>query len=300
MEELKKELLNLVYTYTINKKVADKEYVTKAIELCIQAFNVSDYVTSYEINSISNNNVNGGYLINKKSLIIDIQKVIVEVKDRVEKDKQLGIKISEFLDLFIVNLNIIYGVVHELTHAYQYKKCLEGKKDIEREILEVNLDRNLVVLRGGKLTLPQILYYRELDSHFLGGPYYEACPSERMAHIRGLEFERDISKLLDPELKGNIESYTELRLLNGQIEGYRNYSPTAFVTMVNETLKAQCGLPHYNADLSKIEAMYREKAKRNHLSFDERYWLGLPITESEKQKVYKRGQELQNILLNKN
>ena len=87
MEELKKELLNLVYTYTINKKVADKEYVTKAIELCIQAFNVSDYVTSYEINSISNNNVNGGYLINKKSLIIDIQKVIVEVKDRVEKDK---------------------------------------------------------------------------------------------------------------------------------------------------------------------------------------------------------------------
>ena len=44
MEQLKNELAKLVYDYSINRKYADKKFVDKALTLCINAFDINDYV----------------------------------------------------------------------------------------------------------------------------------------------------------------------------------------------------------------------------------------------------------------
>ena len=298
MEELIKELEKLIFTYSINHKLADKKFTETALELCINAFNIRDYVEHYDVDV--NCGVNAGYYIDKRYLVMDIHSIINDASNRIFQDELAGIKSTEFLNYFKTNANIVYGIIHELTHACQYKKCLEEEDTFERTILEISLDRNLSLLRNEKLSPSKIWYYKALDKHFLGGPYYEACPSERMADIKGLEYERDIAKLVDPEVKGHLETYTELRLLNSKINGYGVCSPTTFVTIVNEQIKDQMNLPHMDYDMNKVENMYFIMANKRNLSLDERIWLGLPIKEYEKQKVYSKRKELQDILLNNN
>lgn len=301
MQRLKEELFKIVYEYSKEENLVDKDFIEEVLDLCITTFKIEDYVLDRNIgeNNIDRQDVPAGYWIDSRQIVIDIDRVKNHGIHRIMEEKKLGISSNPFLDYFKMNSNSMYGIVHELTHACQYKKCLEEDNDLETEILKLNLDRNLVVLKRKQITPNEAFYYKALDKHFLGGPYYEACPSERMADIRGLEFERDISKLLYEKKKYDIRDYAELRLLNGKINAYKDCSPTTFITLVNEVLKGQYGIPHKYNDMEEIENMYRILANKYKLSFDERIWLGLPITEHEKQKVLQKTKELQNILLRK-
>ena len=301
MEKLKEELYKIVYDYSIEEQLVDMKFMDTILDLCIEKFNIKDYVLVRDIgeNNISRKDVPAGYYIDKKSIVADIYRIKNCGINRILNDKKSGVISNTFLDYFKMNSNSMDIIVHELTHALQYKQCLENDNSLETEILKTNLDRNLVIINKKTLTAQELVYYKMLDEEFMGGPYYEACPSERMAYIRCAEFERDIAKLLDSNKKGNIEAYTELRLLNSQINAYKECSPTTLVRLVNEIFKDKAGLPHKYNSMKEIEEMYRIMANKHKLSFDERIWLGLPITEHEKQKVYQKRQELQNILLKK-
>ena len=299
MDELKKELYKIVYEYSIEEKIADKVFIERVLDLCINAFNVNEYILDRKIEEYNGNKyIQTGYNINEKTVYFNLESIKNDGLNQVLKSKEKGIKSNTFLDYFKINSNFLNAIIHEIMHAYQYKKCLRNDNDLETEILKISLERNLEAIKKEKITMQKNWYYMQLDKQYnTVEPYREACPSERMADIKAFEFERDISKLVVPSKKLNIVEYNELKLLNIKMNGYQECAPTTFVTLINEILKDNVGLPYKTIDMFEIEEMYRKLSQEHNLSLDERIWLGLPITEEEKEKELQKGKELRYILL---
>lgn len=299
MEELKQELYKIVYEYSINNKIADKEFVVDVLDLCIDAFNINDYVKIYEVNNNHNSMITAGYALENKYILFNLRTGLDGIFEKLQEEKEIGLKSTKFLDYFKINSEILYGIIFEITTANQYKSCIKNPNTLESEILSLSLDRNIEVVQNKAISVSKALYFKLLDQHYLKRTYHDACPSIRMANITAATYVRDISKMLDEDLKDNIETYTELNLLNEEIMTYADYAPTTFVRTVNESMKARTGLPHLDYSIEEIENMYKELSIKNNLSYDERIWLGLPITKEEKQKVLEKGINLHNILLKK-
>ena len=299
MEELKQELYKIVYEYSINNKIADKEFVVDVLDLCIDAFNINDYVKMYEVNNKDTSMITAGYALENKYILFNLRTGLDGIFEKLQVEKEMGVKSNKFLDYFKINSEILYGIIFEITTANQYKKCIENPNTLESEILNLSLDRNIEVVQNKAISVSKALYFKLLDKHYQKRAYHDACPNIRMSNIIAATYVRDISKMLDEDLKDNIETYTELNLLNEQIMTYRDYAPTTFVRTVNESMKATVGLPHLDYSIEEIENMYRELSIKNNLSYDERIWLGLPITKEEKQKVLEKGINLHNDLLKK-
>ena len=299
MKELEKELYEIVYKYSIENKIADEEFVVDVMDLCINSLKINDYVKAYEVNEINNNNVYAGYDLSDKYLLFNLRSTINGAYERIQEEKEIGIKSNRFLDCFKINSTIVNGIIFQLTNASFYKNYIEDRNTFENKILGLGLDRNVTVLENKQIPIPKVLYYKMLDRHFQSETYYNACPNIRMSGIKAAEVERNIAKLLDQDLKENIEEYTELRLLNSKIITYADYAPTSFIRTVNEHAAMTVGLPSIGCDIKKIEDMYKEKAEKYNLSYDERIWLGLPITLEERGKEYQKRSDLQYILTKK-
>ena len=298
MEELKQELYKIVYEYSIQNKVADKDFVVDVLDLCINAFNLKEYVKVYEVNSKNNGDLYTGYDVTKKYLLYNLRSVINGTFEKLQEEKEIGVKSNRFLDCFKVNCNVVNTIIFEMTTASQYKSCIEDPDTLENNILCLTLDRNILAISGKPLPPSQILYFKLLDRQYTNNrAYNNASPTVRMSSIKGAEYERDIANLLNEDEKGNIETYTELKVLTEQIHGYKDFAPTTFVKAINEHTKSIVGLSHLDYSIDEIESMYNKMAEEYHLTLDERIWLGLPIPEEEKEKAYQKRLNLQNILL---
>lgn len=299
METIKNELATLVYTYSANKKIADKSFTDKVIESYRDAIKVNNYVKDYKYVNYDIAGAVAVYDICNQEVLLNVEGIIDTAKERLQIDEQLGVITSEFNYYAKINLTVVNAIIHELTHASQYKRYIEGPKDLENEILCLSLERNVDVLKKNYISPQKAFYYKMLDRKFREELYHDALPSERMADIKGLEFESDISKLLDTEDKDNLILYTDLHLLHGKIRGYKGFSPTGFATFVNETLKLQFGLNYEDPDIQQIESRYNALAKENNLSLEERLRLGLPIEKQEEEKLEENIKVLKiNILKN--
>ncbi len=285
METLKERLAKLVYDYSIKEKIADKEFVDQVVEMCVEEFNLRDYVKTLNLDSDGNNEMIAGYNIENKNLALDLHTLIGNVISRVEIESRSGIATSSFLMFVKVNIDVINSIVHELQHAMQYKKCLTDQEGFDRKILEMSMVKNLSLLRGKALTPAEEKYLRTIAILEGDEVFYESLPHERMANITGLEYDRDISKLLSTRKKGNLEAYTEARLLLGKMMGYKECSPTAFAIAANETIKRNIGLPHDIYRIDQVEQELREESARNNFSLDERLYYGLPISDVEKEQL---------------
>lgn len=296
METIKNELAVLVYTYSANKKIADKSFADKVIELYRDAIKVNDYVKDYKYVNYDIAGAVAVYDICNKEVLLNVEGIIDTARERLQIDEQLGIITSEFNYYAKINLTVVNAIIHELTHASQYKRYIEGPKDLENEILGLSLERNVDVLKKNYISPQKAFYYKMLDRKFREELYHDALPSERMADIKGLEFENDISKLLKSEDKDALEKYTTLRLLHGKITGYKGFSPTGFVTLVNETLKLQFGLNYGESDIEQIESRYNLIAKEYNLDTEERIRLGLPVEKIELQKIKTKADILKEVI----
>lgn len=296
---MEKEINKLIYEYSINGKIADKQFAEKVIEICINEFNIRDYVEKYDVKPIGKESVLAGYNIGNRSLILDLESIKKEAYEKLKIEKKQGITSTQFLDNFKINSYVVYGIVHELTHASQYKKCLEGPSNLEKELLEMSLERNLILVKNEKVSIQKLCYFSGIDEEYKKAIYFNTVPSERMADIKGLEVIRDISKLIDDELKGNIEEYTELGLIKGKIHAYGDMAPTVFYRCVNDTYKYNTGLITTRPNIDEISKMYIQKSIENNCSLDEKMYFGLPINTEEKIKVYKKIKDLSNKLTNK-
>lgn len=282
MAKLEERLTKLVYDYSSKGKLADGIFIDIALTLGIHDYDIYNYVKSYEIDN-SRNYLPTGYSIDKRYIRIDQNALLEDGINRVRQEENVGITSTAFVKNLKVNLSVVSGVINVLSHAVQYKTCLEGPDNIEKEVLELALERNLKLVRKENLPPETLGYNMLLDSKYQEEIYYRALPSERMAEINGLEFEKNISKLISDDRKDNLDTYTDWKLVSGQINTYAAQSPTSFIKCINENLKVSTGLPYGETDLDKIEEMYREKSKN--YSLERRLYLGLPITEEERNKM---------------
>ena len=283
MESTKKELANIVYDYSMNKKYVDKIVVERLLKLCIDEFDISDYVRDYRINSIAElKNARAAYRIEDKSIDIDIYNTINTILKRIEKEENDGICTTNFVKYLKVNLDLVHVIIHELTHACQYKRCLEKENDLEKNILELTLKGNLDVLKNKNLSKEMIKFYNIQHDIFLNPVCYKTKPCERMAEMKGLEFVRDMSKMFDIDA---VELYFEIKYLMGKIRGYSDISPTSYVIHINESLKNELGLPHGETDCYKIEDEYKKECEKRNVSFDDRLYFGFPIDKNDMEQI---------------
>lgn len=292
----KEEIAQEIKNNSDNKKYFKSSFIEEFIKSFINEFEINDYILNYNICSINRNNGCATYKIEDKSISIDSKKIIEASLGRIDNEKKIGIESSEIEKYTKVNLDILRTCVHELTHACQYKKCLEGKKDLESHLLEMVLKKNLDTLAGIDISKDMIKYYDLLYKLFLHPECYKFKPSERMADIKGLEFTYDISKFINSD----IESYMKLLLLSSKIDGYSYISPTTYATYIVEDLKNELGLPHGETNWYNIENNYIEEVKRRRISLKDRLYLGLPINDDESDKIYKKINQTRKMLIRSN
>ena len=290
MENVMEKIAKLIYDYSINKKFADNNFTETVISLCINTLNINDYVMKHDIISLEEGCA--FYSINKKSILIDITSIKNLSLNKIESDSINDIQTSDMEMYTKVNLKVVYMILHELTHAYQYKKCLEGNNDLEKALLELSLESNLVQLRKEKISNQKAMFYTKQQEFYQNHLYYLTIPSERMANINALKFVYDTSMYLPNDLNKNITIYNEASLLTGKIITYDNSSPTAYFISINEQLKKYLGFPYGETDIDIIEEKYINKD----LSLDERLYLGLPIEKEEKQELLEKIKILKNKL----
>ena len=280
---IKNQIANLISDYSINRKYADRAFVEELLNLYISALSIEDYVKNRVIGegAIERANVAGIYHIKKKSIYIDPSRIVNAILKRIDTETENGLKSTEVEKYLKVNFGLLLVVAHELSHAYEYKKCFEGEDDFEKYLLELSLKGNVMALRGDRLSQEEINYYNTLESIFHDPRCHDNIPSERIANIRSFELERDVSRIISPDIKGNLEDYNEYRFLRCKLEGYLDVSPTAYTLYLIEELKENLGLPHGETDRNIIERMCSEEAKKRGFSLDERIYFGLPLDEEE-------------------
>lgn len=279
MDVIKDELANTIYDYSINKRYIDKELIEKLLKKLIDKFDIKDYVRKYRIISIEENNARAVYRIENRCIDIDIFNTINTILNRINKEDIRSTDVTKYLK---VNLDILHVIIHELVHATQYKRCLEKENDLEKNILELTLKGNIDILNNKYISKEMTKYYNIQHDILLNPVCYKTKPCERMADMKGLEYVRNISKLYNLD---DVEAYFEIKYLMSKIRGYSDISPTSYVIYINESLKAELGLPHEETDYYKIEDMYKKESKRRNLSLDDRLYFGLPIDEDEKEII---------------
>ena len=238
MKNFESKLAKLVHDYSIKGKVADENFAYKVLELCLENYNISDYVKEFKLNKKDIPlKYQGGYNISGKLLVVDIEELVNKTLEELFLDRINGIETTPYLNLVKINTTIVNVIVHEINHACQYKKCLEGKEDIEKNLLELSFQKNLSIIRNEEISSQKAGYYTLLDMELDREICYIALPSERMANITGLTTVHNICKDLPEKYKGNIDLYNEYILSCAKICAYREYSPTTFITYVNTQAK---------------------------------------------------------------
>lgn len=291
---LEDSLKKLVYDYSIKGKYADKKFVEQIIILFVNEKKLEDYVKNYKFEKNPTKDCLSGYNFSDKTIFVNIKKEINHSLSRIKNEK---LNNTNFERILKVNIHVVNAVIHELTHAYQYKKCLTGNSDLEKRLLELALERNLYVIRlNGKVdTVSDNMcnYLSMLDDVRNDECYYTSLPSERMANLAALKMEKDLVKGLSNS--SNILNYYDLRYLKGQQLGYGEVAPTTFVMTINNILKKEFNLKYESVNFEENEKLCRELSKKYNCSLDDKLYYGFPITEEEKLQI----KEKEKILLRK-
>ena len=294
MSIVETKLLKLVYDYSINYKYADQNFIYEVISLLGDG--LSDYIKTIDNKSLNSSSF-CFYNIENKTVSIDILK---EVEYELLRIRLEGLPNSKYEVFLKVNLSVVNAIAHELEHARQYKKCLEGATDLESKLLESAYEKNLFLLRNGQPSSEdRLVYFKALAQTEGETIYYTSSPSERMAKIRGLEYEKLLGNSLVSDACSSIGDYTNLRYIRGQKLGYTGEcAPTPFFELIKDTIRVSSGLKIKASNYDALEYKY-DKMGRN-LTLDEKLYYGFPISISESDEINRRTIDLQKKLIKKN
>ena len=107
-----KELANLIYSYTVEKRDIDKDFIENSIDLISDQFDVKDYIS--DINFLDKNSfLFGAYNLKNKSLSINPEHIAIKNKSNLKK-----------------GLEIVSTLFHELDHASIKKEYETGSDEI--------------------------------------------------------------------------------------------------------------------------------------------------------------------------
>lgn len=268
-EELQRkqtELLRILFNYSIKEKIFDKEAINKIYNIILEAL----YVDEENLKGIlitKDSNIDALYRHQDKEILLNIEKIILTLKDEPKK-----LKLDDIQIYFYYNIQILLSIFHEIEHAKQlsitssngvYPRILFFGKTLGGANLE-NMSRE-----------EKISYVNDLYTKT-----YRYNPCERGAYI---ESAGKIKKLVNEEsyIDKNIINYLNYLQIHNQLVGYtkenkRLVSPTEiFFRMINQETIWEI-MPFYK-DNDKVMI---SDIKRNYV-LEERLKYGIPISQME-------------------
>lgn len=267
---MNEELLKLYYDYSINGKIADKDYIVKFISIISNYFNFSKYLTSILFVSSEDNTDNkvlASYDLNIKKIIYYSDIVDEIVKNNYGYERL----VSKKEQIFYKNAIISTILLHELEHISQIKNMLEAS-NIESDILRLSR----LVKTGDNETYNRNKMNESIQTYNM---FYEFAPEERLAEINA---HTDMYRIIEPikNLVPNVVKTEEILALKNRLKGYKYesklISPTIFYLHSLGKKKDLEKRPWYDVSL-KVAT----KKSQELFELDKRLELGLPINHLE-------------------
>ena len=251
------ELLRIIFDYTKQRKLIDRKFLDKFIEIVVNYKNLDDYVKFVTFSEEIQSRDTGTVLASYNHLLKRIRVNYYSVVEYLENFENKYCYFSDFENLFLKNLEIVQLMLHELEHANQFNKC-ENSSTYESMILSESL-----FCTNNKL-------YKAA---------YNYAPEERLANIVSY---KEIIKILNfiKELVPNLLNFENYKLLDYVINDYQiidsNIIPPTiyyfFIGNMNESLR-RLGLINSDGTIKQnIE---------NEFDYEKRLTYGLSINNYE-------------------
>lgn len=285
---MNEEILKLIYNYSKNNKIIDKEYIEKLVEIYIDYYDVNSYVfnrINYQSVSQDNQTNIAGYSYNNKTIYIFTNRFMQEIERKSNLSKY--VPINQFV--FLKNVELTHIILHELEHVLQAKIMTE-KQTIESEILKlsgISKSTEIISLKlrnsGLDYDLIKKVLKCKLNKYY---EFYNYAPPERLADFNA---HKKMVNILSPIQKSIPKIYDGEVIKMGQIKikgyMYNNeiVSPTRLFLIQQGEEHSLSNFDWYDKD-TKISLI---KSKKNY-DEDERMKLGLPIDEKEYKKEDKK------------
>lgn len=132
------ELLNIIYTYTINKKVPDDNFIDSIMSIIIKEEKLIEYVKDIDYNY--QNIALASYFYESRILKFNINKMIKDYSDIYKIHKRIYDTSSDYFDKYLfICLSVLEVIFHEIEHVIQNKKANTLPQDsFERKLIEIN------------------------------------------------------------------------------------------------------------------------------------------------------------------
>lgn len=291
---MEKDILELIYNYSINAKLADPNFVDKLVEIIVNHKNLNEYVKDihfYEGEQLMENNKIqlASYNIVDRFMAFNVATIreYLEIYGR-----NYSSYFSDVEQMFYNNLLISHIILHELEHADQNKKYNSAIHNTENTLIRI-------AFRGSYLFKDPLVCFKELTNmgytlsqidimlkqrRNLYKEYYNYNPTERLADIKSYNtLAKSLSHL--KKQMPNLYEYEYINYMKSLISGYdldTLQAPTI-------TYVGALGFPN---DWSKFH-FYDEDPQImmdqifDQHSFIERLAFGLPVTYGEYDKAQK-------------
>ena len=266
---MKEKMIDLVYDYTINGRMADADFINKIVSIFSDEYGLNDYIKKpiTVLLDDSNKIVGSSYHYDQGKLTIDLN---VELK----KYRLVNIKNK----ILLFNINCLFNVLHELDHV-------RLKKDVETE-------KDELTVHFFKLTNPDVSdeELKEREKIYLKS--HDNAPFERRANIKahiilndvitGLAYTSLADKSLDKIRLINLKQF--IKICRKGYKFCRTYSNSPSFDYVKQfaTEKDMMRLAVYDNNL--------RKAYQKAISFYDlrsRVLYGLPLTKEELKLISK-------------
>lgn len=279
------EILKLVYDYTVNRKIADTNFLNKLIGIIVTSRNLDNYVS--EVGIINK------LVYQKKRLIVaeynfltmSLDLYYPSIKKFLELMNDYDPLFTPFEQLMYRNLKLTSMILHELEHAYQNKQANDiNDNSLQNRIVKVSgaLDQKMKLLKAlleKRITLEEFNEYTE-EHKKAYYRLYNLNPYERLAQINSFQtilrstssIKTSIPNLYEFELASLAEE-----MLKGYPETMKQGScPTETYLYSIKEPKLWTSFEFYSQNPEQLfENVSVEYSLKDRLS------LGLPVSESE-------------------
>ena len=134
------EILNIIYTYTIKKRVPDDNFIDNIVSIIIREERLIEYVKDIDYSYQSCSLVLASYFYESRILKFNMNKMFKEHSSIYEIYRRIYDTSSDYFDKYLfICLSVLEVILHEIEHVMQNKKVNTLPQDnFERQLIEIN------------------------------------------------------------------------------------------------------------------------------------------------------------------
>ena len=223
------EIARLLFDYSLNGKIVDKQYADKLIDIVVNNRNLDDYVSRVTFTNKFKKDDEGiecaKYDPINKLIIVDYESVLLLL----DYKSVYEVLFKDIETIMYKNLLITQVLLHELEHANQYKQ-VDNKLDdsVEKRLCKACLLLGYILknpelsskIIDDTLTTEDFKFLID-NHHIMYKRYYQFDPTERMAQVKSY---RTIVSAIEPFKihTQNLYEFENASLVEQMIRGYED------------------------------------------------------------------------------